>query len=705
MTVRKLTQTLMLFGILSFQAVLAQVELFSFTDSLDRLSAFEKDTVRMGVLEKSEGDEIRQAVLEILARSEAELAALDLQISKKRERLATLMERPEARTEAETSDESSVATPIVDTALVRNREALEIDLLTLENARKKALLISVYANDLILQLAAQATKRSQQQLLYKAPSLLNQKNWRLAYESVPAVRDVISGDIVKWVLSVLSLGLILIFALGPTLHRLFAQNYNNFIPTDSYPRWLFLIIFTLVLVANCFYFVFVMQDRYLELTFVILMVLNLLLAGALLKLLARVRFLSNERIVDGEAIVQERHFYSFFVGVIKTLVLASTAATVIGYSVLAMYVLHNVVITLAAILLFLSLRGLWISSEKKVVAYIDNDGRPAKNSLSPEGSLFRLTLVELGLAVGLFLVAARFWGVSLNNFEGQSNWMKGEFQVGSLTVEFSQVLSSILAFTLVFYFFKLIRWFLRERIFRSMQLSVSASEAVLAILGYMGFTFAIIASLNALGVQWENLAIIAGALSVGIGFGLQTIISNFVSGLILLFERPVRVGDWVILGNGLEGHIKKVNMRSTEIMTLERSSVLIPNSNLLSDTITNWTLHDKMGRQDIEVGVAYGSDTEQVKQVLLEVAAQHNLLRKYPQPQVLFRDFGDSSLDFVLRVFLKNIDDRHRVGSDLRFAMDKSFRENNITIPFPQRDLHIKESVLATEVPECDKDP
>lgn len=694
----------MLFGILSFQAVLAQVELFSFTDSLDRLSDFEKDTVRMGVLEKSEGDEIRQAVLEILARSEAELAALDLQISKKRERLATLMERPEARTEAETSDESSVATPIVDTALVRNREALEIDLLTLENARKKALLISVYANDLILQLAAQATKRSQQQILYKAPSLLNQKNWRLAYESVPAVRDVISGDIVKWVLSVLSLGLILIFALGPTLHRLFAQNYNNFIPTDSYPRWLFLIIFTLVLVANCFYFVFVMQDRYLELTFVILMVLNLLLAGALLELLARVRFLSNERIVDGEAIVQERHFYSFFVGVIKILVLASTAATVIGYSVLAMYVLHNVVITLAAILLFLSLRGLWISSEKKVVAHIDNDGRSAKNSLSPEGSLFRLTLVELGLAVGLFLVAARFWGVSLNNFEGQSNWMKGEFQVGSLTVEFSQVLSSILAFTLVFYFFKLIRWFLRERIFRSMQLSVSASEAVLAILGYMGFTFAIIASLNALGVQWENLAIIAGALSVGIGFGLQTIISNFVSGLILLFERPVRVGDWVILGNGLEGHIKKVNMRSTEIMTLERSSVLIPNSNLLSDTITNWTLHDKMGRQDIEVGVAYGSDTEQVKQVLLEVAAQHNLLRKYPQPQVLFRDFGDSSLDFVLRVFLKNIDDRHRVGSDLRFAMDKSFRENNITIPFPQRDLHIKESVLATEVPECDKD-
>ena len=310
-----------------------------------------------------------------------------------------------------------------------------------------------------------------------------------------------------------------------------------------------------------------------------------------------------------------------------------------------------------------------------------------------------LTTIELGLAVGLFLIAARFWGISLNNFEGQASLMRGEFQIGSLTIGFSQIISSVLAFLLVYYFFKLIRWFLRERIFSVMRLSMSASEAVLAIFGYMGFTFAIIASLNALGVQWENLAIIAGALSVGIGFGLQTIISNFVSGLILLFERPVRVGDWVILGNGLEGHIKKVNMRSTEILTLERSSVLIPNSKLLSDTITNWTLHDKMGRQDISVGVAYGSDTEHVKRVLLEVAANHNLLRQYPQPRVLFRNFGDSSLDFILRVFLKNIDDRHRVGSDLRFAIDSAFRANNISIPFPQRDLHIK----ANKVLECVK--
>jgi len=115
-------------------------------------------------------------------------------------------------------------------------------------------------------------------------------------------------------------------------------------------------------------------------------------------------------------------------------------------------------------------------------------------------------------------------------------------------------------------------------------------------------------------------------------------------------------------------------MRSTEILTLERSSVLIPNSNLLSDTITNWTLKDNIGRQDINVGVA----------------SEHTKLRRYPVPRVLFRDFGDSSLDLTLRFFLVNINDRHQVGSDLRFAIDKAFRENDITIPFPQRDVHVK---------------
>ncbi len=682
-------QTILIFCLVLSQGVHATDETFSFTDSLDKLTTYEKDIARIGALDKPKAEQIRRALLEIQEQSIDQLAGLDSQINKKRERLAALLEQPDTA-EGLAADESE--SPEIysgdDRALLRNKEALEIDLVTLETARKKASLVSVYVNDLLAQLAAQMSKQSKQQLLYKSPSLLSTKNWRSAIQSIPAAIEIVSADILRWIGSVLLIGTILIFVVGPFLHRHFQQVYRNFMPSRHYPRWSFLTIFILVLIANCFYFVFVTQERHLEITFLILLGLNAALAIVLFRLLGDVDFVSQEIVVDGESVAKERHLFTFFISVVKLLTVLALVASVAGYSVLSMYVLHNIVITLTAILLFLSLRSLWINSEQKFANKILTSDTPGDDRT---GSLFLLTLFELGLAVGLFFVAARFWGVSLNNFEGQSKLMRGEFQVGSLTIQFSQVFSAVLAFLLVFYFFKLIRWFLRERVFRAMRLGVSTAEAVLAIFGYMGFTFAIIASLNALGVKWENLAIIAGALSVGIGFGLQTIISNFVSGLILLFERPVRVGDWVILGNGLEGHIKKVNMRSTEIMTLERSSVLIPNSNLLSDTITNWTLHDKMGRKDISVGVAYGSDTEQVKQVLLAVAAEHDLLRRYPSPQVLFRDFGDSSLDFILRVFLKNINDRHRVGSDLRFAIDTAFRENDISIPFPQRDLHFIE--------------
>ena len=681
----------------------AQDDTFSFTESLEILATYEKDIVRNSKLDRAKSDGIRQALTDILSKSEAQLSSLDSQISKKRELLSALLEEPEAVKDAESSDEPS-AVEVVDQALKTKKEALEIDLVSLETARKKASLVSVYANDLLVQLAAQTSKQSQQQLLYKAPSLLSLENWRTAYQSIPGAISAISSDIVKWVSAVTLLGAALVFLIGPILHRSFQQNYKDFMPTENYPSWSLLAIFILVLLANCFYFVFVTQERYLELTFIILLVLNTVLAVILFKRLGDIRFVSQKIVVDGELVSKERQLFSFSIGLIRLLTVLTVITSFIGYLVVSMYVLHNIVITLTAIALFLSLRGLWISSEQKLTNKTQNNVEQEKDHQgSFQGSLVLLTMVELGLAVGLFIAAARFWGVSLNNFEGQSSLLRGELQIGSFTIAFSQILYSIIAFLIVYYFFKLARWFLRERIFTIMRLSVSASEAVLAILGYMGFTFAILAALNALGVQWENLAIIAGALSVGIGFGLQTIISNFVSGLILLFERPVRVGDWVILGNGLEGHIKNVNMRSTEIMTLERSSVLIPNSNLLSDTITNWTLHDKMGRQDIGVGVAYGSDTEHVKKVLLEVASNHNLLRKYPQPRVLFRNFGDSSLDFILRVFLKNINDRHHVGSDLRFAIDRAFRENNISIPFPQRDIHIKKDGNQDDLFELDE--
>jgi small-conductance mechanosensitive channel len=219
-----------------------------------------------------------------------------------------------------------------------------------------------------------------------------------------------------------------------------------------------------------------------------------------------------------------------------------------------------------------------------------------------------------------------------------------------------------------------------------------ARDAVVTITGYIMFVIALLAGLSAAGFDFGNVAIVAGALSVGIGFGLQNIVNNFVSGLILLFERPVRKGDWIAVG-ATEGIVKEIQIRSTRIQTFDRSDVIVPNSELISNQVTNWVLSNRSGRAIIPVGVAYGTDTEKVRNVLLAIAEENENVNKtgvFPKPVVLFRAFGESSLDFELRVFLRDIDNRLSVISELNFAIDKAFREEGIEIPFPQRDLHVK---------------
>jgi potassium efflux system protein len=215
---------------------------------------------------------------------------------------------------------------------------------------------------------------------------------------------------------------------------------------------------------------------------------------------------------------------------------------------------------------------------------------------------------------------------------------------------------------------------------------------VVTITGYIMFVIAALVALSVAGFDFSNIAIIAGALSVGIGFGLQNIVNNFVSGLILLFERPVRKGDWIQVGT-TEGYVQDIRIRSTRILTFDRSDVIVPNSEMISNQVTNFMLGDIRGRAIIKVGVAYGSDTEKVRYILMQVAEENELVVKdgsSPRPAVLFRGFGDSSLDFELRVHLYDVDRRLSTISDINFAIDKAFREEGIEIPFPQRDVHVK---------------
>jgi len=266
-------------------------------------------------------------------------------------------------------------------------------------------------------------------------------------------------------------------------------------------------------------------------------------------------------------------------------------------------------------------------------------------------------------------------------------------EVGNITIVPADLIGAIAVFAIIIVITGWIKRWMDRRWLEHITRDRGTRDAFTTVVGYIGFMIATVVSLSMAGVNVTGLAVIAGALSVGIGFGLQAIVNNFVSGIILLFERPIKAGDFVTVGE-TEGFVKRISIRSTEIETLDNQDVMVPNSELISGRVTNWVLHNPYGRLRIQVGVAYGSDVEKVKEILEEVAQEHAEVitdGRAAGPKALFMGFGDSSLDFELRVRILRIPKRFDVTSELNFAIDRRFREAGIQIPFPQRDLHVKE--------------
>jgi len=235
-----------------------------------------------------------------------------------------------------------------------------------------------------------------------------------------------------------------------------------------------------------------------------------------------------------------------------------------------------------------------------------------------------------------------------------------------------------------------------------MERGVRQSIARLAhyVIMFLGFVFI----LFVFGFRITELTIILSALGVGIGFGLQSVVNNFVSGLILLFERPARVGDTIELG-GKWVVIKKIGLRATTVLTFDQADLIIPNADLIASQVTNWTLTNRQVRLHVPVGVAYGSDVPLVMETLMACAKSNEKVSSTPKPQTLFLGFGESSLDFELRAFIWDVDDRIQVTSDLHQEIDRRFREANIEIAFPQRDLHLRsiDDSILLRTPETDK--
>lgn len=295
-------------------------------------------------------------------------------------------------------------------------------------------------------------------------------------------------------------------------------------------------------------------------------------------------------------------------------------------------------------------------------------------------------LLHVAIWLLLPLLLLQIWGLSRVSFDMLKQFAWTGFPLGQVKIVPAQLLLGAL---LLVAFTTVIRWItnrLETHWLARTPLERHTREAVSTLTGYVLFVIAAMIVLSYAGLDLSKLALIAGALSVGIGFGLQNIVSNFVSGLILLFEQPIRRGNFITVG-GSEGFVRRIRIRATEIETLNRVTVIVPNSEMLSSHVQNWNLRDRFGRIICKVGVAYGSDVQLVQQLLLEIADNHSDVITdpgVPKPQALFMAFGDSKLEFELRCFIRDITQRFPVISDLNIAIDEAFRQHGITIAFPQ---------------------
>ena len=265
---------------------------------------------------------------------------------------------------------------------------------------------------------------------------------------------------------------------------------------------------------------------------------------------------------------------------------------------------------------------------------------------------------------------------------------------GALHLTLGGILQLITLCVLVVIGERLVRRKLTMRLLKRTKIDAGLQYAIARISGYVIIVFGFYLALNAVGINLNSLAVVAGAIGIGIGFGLQNIIQNFISGIIILAERPIAIGDRVEVG-GIAGTISKISLRSTEIVSNDNIATIVPNSNFIINPVTNWSHGDPKVRIRIPFGVAYGTDLEKLKRVAQEVADESPDALKKPKAHLFFVGFGDSSLNFELGVWTVSMTQAPRtLISDINFGLERKLRENNIEVPFPQRDVYVRRGNL-----------
>ena len=375
----------------------------------------------------------------------------------------------------------------------------------------------------------------------------------------------------------------------------------------------------------------------------------------------------------------------------------------LGGWLLALAILIAVAIGYIAFGVFLAEQLVWIATVGLAaflalslsVDAVDAQFRPGAVShrvLSTTVGLRRERLGQIGILLsgGLrlisFVVAALLiaapWGIQSDDLSGTLRAAYFGFTVGGVTLSPSSLVTAVVLFAIAVAATRAFQRWLDERFLPTTALDAGLRNSIGTVAGYVGFGVAIALALAQLGLSFDKLAIVAGALSVGIGFGLQSVVSNFVSGLILLWERAIRVGDWVVVGPD-QGFVRRINVRSTEIETFDRAMMIVPNSSLVTGTVKNWVRTDRIGRLKIDVTVQHGSDPDRVRDALLDIARENDAITRLPTPTVLFTGIAASGLTFELVCFVADVETSNRAKSDLHFAMFRRFAADAIAIAPP----------------------
>ena len=374
--------------------------------------------------------------------------------------------------------------------------------------------------------------------------------------------------------------------------------------------------------------------------------------------------------------------------VVWLLVAVGLGALVLGYLALANYISQQLFRTGVLVMVLFLLHHL---SDAAVAASFDSQsgfGRffrrvtgMGERAIERLGLLFR-TVVDLLLVVTGLPLLFLLWTFTWVDFRGLINSAMLGLRIGDITLSPWTIILLVMTLGGGVIVTNLVIGWLDRRILSETRIDKGVQDSLRKSASYAGYILAALVALTAAGLDFSSLALVFGALGVGIGLGLQSIVNNFVSGLILLAERPIRVGDWVAIPAG-EGIVKRINVRSTEIETFDSCSIIVPNSALITEPVRNWTHGDNMGRFTVAITVEFETDPETVRAVLVDLARAHPTVMTYPEPTAVLVRFGQTGLDFELRGYVADVLQAALVASDLRFALLKAFREKGITIPHP----------------------